>query len=94
MSPPLSRATTGVRVLRTLPWLLAFLVIAAVAGSLVLGHNPARSSALFGCLFLVEAARLLSLCVGATGMRREALLGACFALCGLAMIGAPLITTR
>jgi hypothetical protein len=74
-----------------MPWVLAFVVIAAVASSFAFGHSPARASALFGCLFLVEAARLLSLCVGASGMRREALLGAGFALSGLAFIGAPLI---
>jgi hypothetical protein len=80
VSTPSTLPSGGIRMLRALPWLLALLVIAVVAGSLWLGHNPARSSALFGCLFLVEAARLLSLCVGATGMRREALLGACLAL--------------
>ena len=91
MSASPTTPSTGLRALRLLPWVLAFVVIALVAGSLALGNNPAHASALFGCLFLVEAARLLSLCVGASGMRREALLGAGFALSGLAIIGAPLV---
>lgn len=93
MSAPSNPPATGIRLLRLLPWALAFSVIAVVAGSLASGHNPARSSALLGCLLLVEAARLLSLCVGASGMRREALLGTGFALCGLAIVGAPLVAT-
>ena len=91
MSASPATTTTGIRVLRLLPWVLAFLVIAALAGSFAFGQSPARASALFGCLFLVEAARLLSPCVGASGMRREALLGAGFALSGLVIIGAPLV---